>query len=63
CVAFAYRACSRDAEANEWLARAIALYEAHFPYLNDEQRSIFSALPWHAAMLAAKAGAWPSRAW
>ncbi len=63
CAAFAYRVCNAHAAAGEWLDRAMALYEAHLPHLNDEQRGVFAALPWHRAMLAAKAGDWPSTAW
>ncbi len=63
CAAFAYQICERDAEAAEWLDRAMELYEAHLPHLKDEQRAIFDALPWHRAMLSAKCGGWPAAAW
>ena len=63
CAAFAYHVCERDAEADEWLDRAMELYEAHLPHLNDERRAIFDALPWHRAMLGAKCGDWPAAAW
>lgn len=59
CAAFAYHGCGNDVKANDWLDRAITLYEAHLPHLGEEQRSVFSALTWHGAMLAAKAGDWP----
>ncbi|HET6275657.1 MAG TPA: AAA family ATPase [Candidatus Cybelea sp.] len=63
CAAFAYRTCKREAQADAWLDRAIALYEEHLPYLNEEQRATFASLPWHRAMLSARAGDWPATAW
>jgi tetratricopeptide (TPR) repeat protein len=63
CVAFAYHLCERDAQAKEWLDRAMELYEMHLPYLNGAQRAIFDALPWHRAMLGAKRGDWPAAPW
>ena len=63
CAAFAYHACGDEAAAREWLDRAYALYEEHLPHLDAEQREIFAKLPWHRAMLAARAGDWPAEAW
>ncbi len=63
CAAFAYHAGGRDDKASAWLARAIALYEAHLPYLNQERQTRFSALPWHRAMFAAAARDWPAAVW
>ncbi|MFZ1018175.1 MAG: hypothetical protein WAN39_09910, partial [Candidatus Cybelea sp.] len=63
CAAFAYHACGDEAAAREWLDRAFALYEEHLPHLDAEQREIFAKLPWHRAMLAARAGDWPAEAW
>ena len=63
CTAFAYHAGGRDDKASAWLARAIALYEAHLPYLNQERQTRFSALPWHRAMFAAAARDWPAAVW
>jgi tetratricopeptide (TPR) repeat protein len=56
CAASAYHTCGDDGAANEWLRRAVGLYEAHLPHLSEEQRAIFAALPWHRAMLATSAG-------
>ena len=63
CAAFVYHRCNDDAAASEWLARAIALYDAHTPHLNGEQRMVFAAIPWHRAMLAANANEWPITVW
>jgi tetratricopeptide (TPR) repeat protein len=63
CAAFAYHACNDDAAAREWLTRAIALYDAHIPHLNEEQARVFAAIPWHRAMLAAHADLWPATVW
>ncbi len=63
CTSFAYHACGDEAAANQWLDRANALYEEHLPHLDSEQREIFAKLPWHRAMLEARAGDWPAEAW
>jgi tetratricopeptide (TPR) repeat protein len=63
CAAFAFHACGDRGAAASALRRAIDLYEAHLPHLDEAQRVTFAALPWHAAMLAAQTGEWPLRAW
>jgi DNA-binding SARP family transcriptional activator len=63
CVAFAYHLCDDAAAANEWLDRAIGLYEAHLPHFDEDQRSVFAELPWHRAMTAARNGTWPAAVW
>lgn len=61
--AIAYHTCNDDAAACEWLGRAIALYDAHIPHLNEEQRIVFAAIPWHRATLAANVDEWPMTVW
>jgi DNA-binding SARP family transcriptional activator len=63
CAAFAYHRCNDDATAREWRARAIVLYEAHIPHLNEDQRMVFAAIPWHRAMLGANGDDWPATVW
>jgi DNA-binding SARP family transcriptional activator len=63
CVAYAYHAADDEAAASRWLHRAVDLYEAHLPYLADEQSATFERLPWHRALLAARAGEWPRNVW
>ncbi|HEX3368736.1 MAG TPA: AAA family ATPase [Candidatus Cybelea sp.] len=63
CAGFAHHVCAEEAAARNWLGRAYALYEEHLPHLDAEQCEVFAALPWHRAMLAAKAGSWPAEAW
>ncbi len=63
CAAFAYHRCNDRSAARKWLEGAVALYEAHLPHLNDEQRTVFAAIPWHRAMLAASGAEWPATVW
>ncbi len=63
CAAFANQACGEGAAARDWLGRAYALYEEHLPHLDAEQRKVFAGLPWHRAMLSARAGSWPAEVW
>ncbi len=63
CAAFAHHRCNDDAAAQKWLELAFALYEAHLPHLDDEQRTVFASIPWHRAMIAANASEWPATVW
>lgn len=63
CVAFAYHAAGDEASALRWLKLAATLYEAHLVHLEAEQRPTFERLPWHRALLLARAGEWPTSVW